>query len=147
MKKGYLIKDSGKYFTVKSPYYERNIRLQRAFGEEYSYDSIKDRIYYKGKYRKDKVYVKKIYTGPSVDKLKLKYSSFYRLYVHYLYVLGKLPPKVHYEVRTKEYYEQVNQLERYSNQLRIIARYNINSLDEVKDLKNKFAEELVPLKG
>ena len=45
--KGYEIYDKGKCFTVKSPYYSRNIRLKRVFGEGYSLDSIKERIYYK----------------------------------------------------------------------------------------------------
>lgn len=45
--KGYEnIKDTGKYFSFKSPYYERNIRLDRIYGDEYSVEMIKYKIYY-----------------------------------------------------------------------------------------------------
>ncbi len=47
--KGYEIYDKGKYFTIKPPYFSRNIRLKRAFGENYSLSNIKERIYYKNK--------------------------------------------------------------------------------------------------
>ena len=44
--KGYKnIKDSGKYLSLKTPYYSRNIRINRAFGEQYSVEGIKERIY------------------------------------------------------------------------------------------------------
>ena len=44
--KGYEnIKDSGKYLSLKTPYYSRNVRINRAFGEKYSVEGIKERIY------------------------------------------------------------------------------------------------------
>ena len=79
--KGYEnIKDSGKYLSLKTPYYSRNVRINRAFGEKYSVEGIKERIYgyvkedlppvqnYKNKY------YKKIYTGPKINKFLLKTS-------------------------------------------------------------------------
>jgi hypothetical protein len=47
--KGYEIYDTGKYFTVKSPYFSRKVRLDRTFGDNYSSGCIKERIYYKQK--------------------------------------------------------------------------------------------------
>lgn len=44
--KGYYIKKSGNSISISSPYYNRNIRLARAFGEDYTFDNIKHRIYY-----------------------------------------------------------------------------------------------------
>ena len=81
----------------------------RVFGEDYTLDNIKSRIYRNGAYqmhettKNEKIYKIRIYDGIKIDQEKLKTSSFYRLYVHYLYLLGKLPPKIHYEERTKEY--------------------------------------------
>ena len=44
--KGYEnIKDCGKYLSLKSPYYQSNIRINREFGEKYSVEGIKERIY------------------------------------------------------------------------------------------------------
>ena len=97
--KGYeKIKDTGKYLSLKTPYYSRNVRIDRVFGERYSVQGIKERIYYKEKEKipvanLNKKYYRKIYTGPKINRFLLKTSSFYRLYVHYLYFFGKLPAK------------------------------------------------------
>jgi hypothetical protein len=37
------IKDSGKYLMMKTPYFKRNVRIDRAFGEKYSVQGIKER--------------------------------------------------------------------------------------------------------
>ena len=92
--KGYsIIKDNGKYLSLKTPYYSRNVRINRAFGERYSVQGIKERIYYNVKEdipvaNLNKKYYKKIYTGPRINRFLLQTSSFYRLYVHYLYLFG-----------------------------------------------------------
>ena len=72
--KGYSnIKDNGKYFSLKTPYYSRNVRINRVFGGDYSVQAIKERIY---GYRKNetmpfanynKKYYKKTFIGPKVD--------------------------------------------------------------------------------
>lgn len=84
--KGYEIYERGMYLSVKSPYFARNIRLERAFDEDYSYYGIQDRIYYgekeeKQKSRISKKYCRKIYKGPKIDSIKLKFGPFYRSYV------------------------------------------------------------------
>ena len=83
--KGYSnIKDNGKYFSLKTPYYSRNVRINRVFGGDYSVQAIKERIY---GYRKNetmpfanynKKYYKKTFTGPKVDWKKYNYNIFYR---------------------------------------------------------------------
>lgn len=106
--KGYEIIDkSGVYFTVKTPYFSRNVRLDRAFGEDYTYHNIQDRIYASEKENTasnaiNKKYYKKIYKGPKIDKIKLKTSTFYRSYVRWLYKLKKLPTKIEYVELTPE---------------------------------------------
>ena len=110
--KGYEnIKDSGKYLSLKTTYYSRNVRIDRVFRERYSVQGIKERIYYKEKEKipvanLTKKYYRKAYTGPKINRLLLKTSSFYRLYVHYLYFFGKLPAKNQYKELTPEYYKQ-----------------------------------------
>ena len=129
--KGYYIKKSNGSISVSTPYYNRNIRLARAFGDEYTFDHIRTRIYQSAIYDKylkrnnnDKVYRVRIYDGIKIDQEKLKTSSFYRLYVHYLYLLGKLPPKIHYEERTKEYYQEINKFNKLADEMNLICTYN-----------------------
>ena len=42
--KGYYIKKSN-IISISTPYYNRNIRLAQAFGENYTFENIKTRIY------------------------------------------------------------------------------------------------------
>lgn len=55
--------------------------------------------------------------------------SFYRLYVYYLYPLGKLPPKIHYEERAKEYYREIDKFNKLANEMSLLCTYNLNSKD------------------
>lgn len=147
--KGYEIYDKGKYFSVKSPYFSRKIRLKRAFGESYSLDSIKERIYYKIKEKLPianfrKKYYKKVYMGPKINEYLLKTSSFYRLYVHYLYKFGKLPAKNEYKELTPAYFKQKKENERIFEELNFLARNNFKSIHDIQDYqifcKNKLPE-------
>ena len=152
--KGYYIKKSSYYISVSTPYYNRNIRLSRVFGEDYTFDNIKTRIYQPALYDRylkrtnnEKVYKVRIYDGIKINQEKLKTSSFYRLYVHYLYLLGKLPPKIHYEERTKEYYKEIDKFNKLANEMNLICTYNLESKQDVQNLRMKYIEEVTPLKS
>ena len=151
--KGYYIKKTGNCISISSPYYNRNIRLARVFGEDYTFDNIKTRIYnsdlyeYKNANKQEKVYTVRIDDGIKIDQEKLKISSFYRLYVHYLYLLGKLPPKIHYEERTKEYYQEIDKFNKLADEMSLICIYNLNSKEDAQNLRIKYIEEVTPLKS
>lgn len=152
--KGYYIKKSNNVISVSTPYYNRNIRLARAFGEDYTFDNIKTRIYqptlydrYLKRDNNEKMYKVRIYDGIKINQEKLKTSSFYRLYVHYLYLLGKLPPKIHYEERTKKYYKEIDKFNKLTDEMNLICTYNLESKRDVQNLKIKYIEEVTPLKA
>ena len=152
--KGYYIKKSNDVISVSTPYYNRNIRLARAFGEDYTFENIKTRIYQDALYDRylkrtnnEKVYKIRIYDGIKIDQEKLKTSSFYRLYVHYLYLLGKLPPKIHYEEKTKEYYQEIDKFNKLADEMNLICTYNLNSNEDVQNLRMQYIEEVTPLKS
>lgn len=152
--KGYEnIKDCGKYLSLKSPYYSRNVRINRAFGEKYSVEGIKERIYgylkedlppvqnYKNKY------YKKIYTGPKINKFLLKTSSFYRLYVHYLYFFGILPAKNEYIELSPEYYKQKRKNNMIFEELNFLARHSFTSIADITKYEENLENKLPELKG
>lgn len=152
--KGYYIKKSNGSISVSTPYYNRNIRLARAFGDDYTFEHIKTRIYqstlydrYFKKNDNEKVYKVKIYDGIKIDQEKLKTSSFYRLYAHYLYLLGKLQPKIHYEERTKEYYIEIDKFHKLADEMNIICTNHIESKEDVQNLRIKYIEQVTPLKA
>lgn len=151
--KGYEnIKDTGKYFSFKSPYYARNIRLDRTYGDEYSVEMIKHKIYYITKKQipvanfKKKYYRKK-YTGKKINRFLLKTSSFYRLYVHYLYTFKILPAKVEKQELTPEYYRQKRKNTMIFEELNFLARNRFQSIIDVKEYKSNIESELPQLKG
>lgn len=147
--KGYYIKKSNNTLSISTPYFNRNIRLARVFGEDYTLDNIKNRIYYKNyEYETDnnKIYKFKIYDGVKINSELLKTSSFYRLYVHYLYVLGELLPKIHYEEKTAEYYKEINKFHKLADELNFISNNNLNTLEDVQYLKTKYLDDIKDLK-
>ena len=146
--KGYYLKKSNNVISVSTPYFNRNIRLSRAFGQDYTFENIKDRIYYRNyQFKEDKVYKVKLYDGIKINSELLKTSSFYRLYVHFLYILGKLPPKIHYEERTQEYYKEIEKFNKLCDELNMISDYNLASIEDVQNLRTKYLEEISPLKA
>ena len=151
--KGYSnIKDNGKYFSLKTPYYSRNVRIDRAFGERYSVQGIKERIYYNVKEdipvaNLNKKYYKKIYTGPRINRFLLQTSSFYRLYVHYLYFFGKLPTKNEYKELTPEYYKQKRKNNMIFEEINFLTRNSFKSVKEVEIYIDKLENQLPDLKG
>lgn len=145
--KGYCVKKSNNVISISTPYFNRNIRLSRAFGQDYIFKNIKNRIYYRNyQFKEDKVYKVKLYDGIKINSELLKTSSFYRLYVHFLYILGKLPPKIHYEERTQEYYNEIEKFNKLCDELNMISDYNLVSIEDVQNLRTKYLEEILPLK-
>ena len=146
--KGYCVKKSNNVISISTPYFNRNIRLSRAFGQDYTFENIKDRIYYRNyQFKEDKVYKVKLYDGIKINTELLKTSSFYRLYVHFLYILGKLPPKIHYEERTQEYYNEIEKFNKLCDELNMISDYNLTSIEDVQNLRTRYLEEISPLKA
>lgn len=146
--KGYYLRKTNNSLSISTPYFNRNIRLARAFGEDYTFENIKDRIYYRGyQSKEDKIYRIKIYEGVKIDKDLLKISYFYRLYVHFLYVLGKLPPKIHYIERTPEYYKELDKFDKMMDEFNMINVHDIKTLEDVQNLRTKYLEEISPLKA
>ena len=151
--KGYSnIKDNGKYFSLKTPYYSRNVRIDRAFGERYLVQGIKERIYYNVKEdipvaNLNKKYYKKIYTGPRINRFLLQTSSFYRLYVHYLYLFGVLPAKNEYKEISPEYYKQKRKNKMIFEEINFLGRNNFMSVKEVQNYMDNLEMQLHEFKG
>lgn len=152
--KGYSdIKDNGKYFTLKTPYYSRNVRINKVFGNDYSVQGIKERIY---GYRKvetmpfanyNKKYYKKIYKGPKIDWKLYKKNRFYSWYVAALYILGILPAKVIVQEVTVQDYKVRNEIKMVFEELNFINQSHSKSIEDIKTHKKEIEEKLPILKG
>lgn len=148
--KGYIVKKSNNSISISTPYFNRNIRIARTFGEDYTFENIKHRIYYNDyRFKNDsnKIYKVKVYDGIKINSELLKISHFYRLYVHFLYVLGKLPPKIHYEERTPEYYKEIDKFNKLCDELSLISSKDLKSIEDTQNLRTQYLEEITPLKA
>ena len=151
--KGYeKIKDTGKYLSLKTPYYSRNVRIDRVFGERYSVQGIKEKIYYKEKEKipvanLNKKYYRKVYAGPKINRFLLKTSSFYKLYVHYLYFFVKLPTKNQYKELSPEYYKQKRKNNMIIEEINFLARNSFKTVSEVENYMENLEKQLPELKG
>ena len=92
-------------------------------------------------------YAGKKYSGPKIDKIRLKFSPFYRRYVHWLYVLGKLPCKNQYEPKSPEYYKQRQESLNIMEEFSFIAKHHIKSTEDLKICELWFEKELDYKKG
>ena len=138
---------------MKTPYFSRNVRIDRVFGDKYSVQGIKERIY---GYSKEelppvanfkKKYYRKIYTGSKINKFLLQTSSLYRLYVHYLYAFKILPAKNEYKEMTPEYYKQKRKNNMIFEEINFLARHKFKSIKELENYKIDLECKLLNLKG
>ena len=67
--------------------------------------------------------------------------------MHFLYVLGKLPPKIHYIERTPEYYKELDKFDKMMDEFNMINIHDIKTLEDVQNLRTKYLEEISPLKA
>ena len=152
--KGYSnINDYGRYFSLKTPYYSRNVRISKVFGDDYSVQGIKERIY---GYRKvetmpfanyNKKYYKKVYKGPKIDWKLYKRNRFYAFYVAILYILGILPAKVVVQEVSKEDYKAKSKTKMVFEELKYINQSHSKSIEDIKIHKKEIENKLPVLKS
>lgn len=126
--------------------YKRNIRVERAFGEEYSVESIRQRIMANDFIPKQKIIpykrtTLKFYGRKCVFRKAYKPKGIIALYYYYRFLLGlhqrnnvqhKLTPKMR---------EEVKKMDMYSERIRFLCKYKLETLDNVDELKSKKLRE------
>lgn len=128
--------------------YKRNIRIARSFGDDYSISKIKERIYYKKEENfitNNKRYYKKIYTGPQIDKLRLKISPMYRKYVYYLYFFKKLPNNYYYKEITFEDRKKTQDFKKLLKEMDFITEHHIDSFRNIKTYEENLKAQITGL--
>lgn len=125
--------------------YKRNIRIERAFGEEYSIENIKNKICSRYPSReeviKPKTYDKRLFYNGSAKKLR-KPKGIIALYYYYCYLLKVYPKKnLNYKL-TPEMRAEVKKMDKYSEQIRFICKYKLETINDIDNLKEEKKEEL-----
>ncbi len=142
---GYEVYIRANKISVRMYPHKRNIRIERAFGEEYSIENIQNKICSRYPSReeviKPKTYDKRLFYKGSVKKLR-KPKGIIALYYYYCYLLKVYPKKnLNYKL-TPKMREEVRKMHKYSEQIRFICKYKLETINDIDNLKEKKQEEL-----
>ena len=142
---GYEVYFRADKISVRRYPYKRNIRIERAFGEEYSIENIKNKIYSRYPSReeviKPKTYDKRLFYKGSAKKLR-KPKGIIALYYYYCYLLKVYPKKnLNYKL-TPEMRAEVKKMDKYSEQIRFMCKYKLETINDIDNLKEQKKEEL-----
>ena len=148
-KRGYEVK-LGKYISVRPPGKERISRLTTKLGDEYSRENIIKRIRTQGRPRLPEPEPKpKVVTVKFKGNIKntKKLTGFRALYVHYLYLLGKIPKnktrplsKIHFLYR-----EDLLKIDKISKEITLLCRHRIDTAEQLFSYKDTLIEEVKTL--
>lgn len=142
---GYEVYFRANKISIRRYPYKRNIRIERAFGEEYSVENIKNKIYSRYPSReeviKPKTYDKRLFYKGSIKKLR-KPKGIIALYYYYCYLLKVYPKKnLNYKL-SAEMREAVKKMDHYSEQIRFICKYKLETINDIENLQEQKKEEL-----
>lgn len=145
---GYEIYFRAEKISIRRYPYKRNIRIERAFGEQYSIDNIKNKICSRYPNReeiiKPKTYTGKLYLKGSFKKFS-KPKRFKALYLYYCYLLKVYPKKnIEYKL-TPAMRAKVRKMDEYSNEIRLLTKYDITNSDELNNCKTNLNGQLSDL--
>ena len=135
MKMNYEVIDRSGKLSVKPFNRKRNIRIERAFGDDYTIKNINERIFNTESVRVPFPEVRTLsgrYKRHSRNKKirnKRKMTGIRALYFHYCYLL-KIYPKTK-KIMSKELREDIKKMESISNEARFLCKNNIQTAQEL----------------
>lgn len=151
-KMGYAVENRYGKLSVRKEPYKRNVRIERAFGEEYTIENIEKRIYETEAIREPFPEARanhKIYKSKKRQNFKnrKKAKGIEALYFHYCFLL-KIFPKNKKMKYSKELREEIKKMDKISEETRFLSKNNIQTMQELlsykkavilnrKDLKSK----------
>ena len=133
--------------SVRRVLCKRNIRVEKAFGEEYSLENIKRRILENEYVKQEKIILYKVIwhrhfiTRDRIRK-KYKHKGIVALYYYYRYLLKLYTRKnIQYKL-TPEMRAEVKKMDEYSERIRFLCKYKIETMSDVDNIKEQKKEEL-----
>lgn len=152
-KQGYIINLDPrlKYATIRSVNDTKNTRLYH-LGEQYDRDGIFSRMrendvwiagekysYYIKKTKPKTIQTKKYVFKGSLSNTR-KITGLRALYLYYCYLLGYIPKK--HQPLSPEMKKAWRKIDRYSQEVQLISKQNLNTLDDVSDFINASNDQI-----
>jgi hypothetical protein len=143
-RRGYEVKDTGKYIALKPTFSEKYIRL-KSLGENYSLEAIKERIIKARNRIRDLDTPKPDYNAWLEKYEPIKLKGFKALYYHYLYLFGKIrkrepPQRVCFYLR-----EELIKFERYQKQFHFLYDNDIETSSQLIEMKQTAEDRISEL--
>ena len=145
---GYKYYYRGGKLSIRKEPHKRNIRVERRFGEEYSMDNIRHIIFEINPWKKyEKVNIvatipekKFVYHGRA-KKLK-KPKGLIALYRYYCFLLKIYPKKKQQYKMSPEMRREVKRLDQYSAEAKMLCKYKLKTLDDIRKHRESKQDEL-----
>lgn len=140
-KMGYTVENRYGKLSVKKEPYKKNIRIERAFGDDYKIENIEKRIYETQAIREPFPEARakpKRYRMANKQNLKnrKKAKGIKALYLHYCFLLKVYPKNKNMKKRySKEMREEIKRMDKISKEARLLCRKNIQSAQELLSYK------------
>lgn len=153
---GYVITDKNETLSIRRDPYKRNTRIERQFGSKYSKENIYKRILetqplhpYSSNPMVLITRTYENYNKPKERHYKNKGSIGYLIY-QYEKLFGINTENILKSKMTRmtpELIAEIKQMDEFSNQARFLARYNINTSQDLLEFEKLAYEKVNPLKS
>lgn len=130
--------------SVRRYPYKRNIRIERAFGNNYSINKILKRIEVENRIRVPFPNAKEIYNAWIKDNNK-KSKGIIALYHYYCYLLGIYPSKYPDKHLSADLRVDILKLDEFIEQSKLLTDNNIETLEDLKEYKQKLEYNITDL--
>ena len=132
--------------SIRNKNYNRNIRIERRFGEDYSIENIKRRILEEESVRVPFIedYYRKVKYPFAKRHKRAKAKGFIALYYHYCYLLKVFPdiPQQRLPLSIRADVARMNEL---SEEAKLLSNYKIKTLEELKNFESELSFEISSL--
>jgi len=133
--------------SIRKEPHKRNIRVERAFGDNYSNESIRRRILENDFILEEKIYPYKIvkvrfYGTKNLFRKKYKPKGIIALYYYYKHLLGIYKKNGAPHKLTEEMRKNIAKMNHYSELTRFLCKYKLETAENIDNLKyNKLREK------
>ena len=152
----YVVTDKNNTLSIRRDPYKRNTRIERQFGNKYSKENIYKRILETQPLFPYTPNPQSLLNRTFQKYNNIKQSHFQNknsiigLIFHYEKLLGinvESVSKSNITRMTPELLKEIKQMDEYSNQAKFLARYKINTEQELSDFKKSAYDKINPLKS
>ncbi|MCI8346318.1 MAG: relaxase/mobilization nuclease domain-containing protein [Bacilli bacterium] len=122
------------------------VRIEKAFGNDYSKDSINDRLYHSRQIAFKPMPHKSIFQE-YLSKTNNHHKGIYGLYLYYCYLLGVFPKKYPKQYLSYSIRQEIKKLDLFSKQTEFMVNNKIETIEDLDNFAKSNYEEYQNLMG